>query len=86
MPCWELFEQQPKQYKESVLPSSVRARVGIEAGVRLGWDKWLGTEGKFVGVEKFGISGPAKEVFEEFGINAENVIKSAKESMKAADK
>lgn len=86
MPCWEIFQQQPEEYKESVLPSGVRARVGIEAGVRLGWDKWLGIEGEFVGVEKFGTSGPAKEVMQEYGITAENVIEKAKKSIKAAGK
>lgn len=81
MPCWEIFEQQSAEYKESVLPSNVKARIGIEAGVRLGWDKWLGTEGKFIGMDSFGVSGPQNEVFEKFGITVENVIKTAKESL-----
>jgi transketolase len=84
MPCWSLFQEQSAEYKESVIPSTVKARVAVEAGVRLGWDKWIGSYGEFVGIETFGISGPANEVFEKFGINAENVIKSAQKSIKTA--
>ncbi|NLK40541.1 MAG: transketolase, partial [Planctomycetes bacterium] len=71
MPCWELFEAQDAAYKESVIPSAVKARVGVEAGVRLGWDRWLGSCGEFVGMHTFGASGPFKVCFEKFGITAE---------------
>ncbi|MHC4157659.1 MAG: transketolase [Planctomycetota bacterium] len=84
MPCWELFEKQPQEYKDSVLPASVKVRVGIEAGVEHGWGKWLGSKGIFIGMSTFGASAPAKVCFEKFGITAENVVKAAKESI--ADK
>jgi len=81
MPCWELFEKQEQKYKESVIPPSVKARVGIEAGVELGWSKYLGDKGVFIGLSTFGASAPYKVCFEKFGITAENVIKAAKKSI-----
>lgn len=81
MPCWELFEKQPQEYKDSVLPPAVSARVGVEAGVELGWSKWLGEKGIFIGMSSFGASAPAKVCFEKFGITADNVVKAAKKSM-----
>jgi transketolase len=81
MPCWELFEKQSREYKDSVIPSQVKARVGIEAGVELGWSKWLGDKGVFVGMSSFGASAPAKICFEKFGITVENVLKAAKKSI-----
>ncbi len=84
MPCWELFEAQDAAYKESVIPSSVKARVGVEAGVRLGWDRWLGTDGEFVGMDSFGASAPFKTCFEKFGITADAVVAAAKKSMHSA--
>jgi transketolase len=81
MPCWELFEKQSQEYKDSVIPPQVKARVGIEAGVELGWSKWLGDKGIFVGMSSFGASAPAKICFEKFGITVDNVIASAKKSM-----
>ncbi|UCG48317.1 MAG: transketolase [Phycisphaerales bacterium] len=81
MPCWELFEKQSKRYRDSVLPPAVKARVGIEAGVELGWHKWLGEKGVFIGMSTFGASAPGKVCFEKFGITAANVVKAAKKSM-----
>jgi len=81
MPCWELFEKQSQEYKDSVIPPDVKARVGIEAGVELGWSKWLGDKGVFIGMSSFGASAPAKVCFEKFGITVENVIKAAKKSI-----
>jgi transketolase len=81
MPCWELFEKQEQKYKDSVIPPSVKARVGIEAGVELGWSKYLGDKGVFIGLSSFGASAPYKVCFEKFGITAENVIKAAKKSI-----
>jgi transketolase len=81
MPCWELFEKQPQEYKDSVLPPAVKARVGVEAGVELGWSKWLGDKGIFIGMSSFGASAPAKTCFEKFGITPDNVVKAAKKSM-----
>jgi transketolase len=81
MPCWELFERQSQEYKDSVLPPNVKVRIGIEAGVEKGWRKYLGREGVFVGMSSFGASAPAKVCFEKFGITAERVIEEAKKSL-----
>ena len=81
MPCWELFEKQSAEYKDSVLPPSVKARVGIEAGIEQGWNKYLGDKGIFIGMSSFGASAPAKTCFEKFGITTENVILAAKKSI-----
>ena len=81
MPCWELFEKQEQAYKDSVLPPETKARVGIEAGVELGWGKWLGDKGIFIGMSSFGASAPYKVCFEKFGITAEAVIAAAKKQL-----
>jgi len=81
MPCWELFEKQNAAYKESVLPASVKARVGVEAAVENGWWKYLGTNGEFVGMHTFGASGTFKDCFKNFGITTEAVVAAAKKSM-----
>jgi transketolase len=74
MPCWELFEQQDQAYRDQVLPPDVRSRVSIEAGVTLGWHKWVGSEGDCIGIDgRFGASAPAKTVFEHLGFTPENV-------------
>jgi transketolase len=81
MPSWELFEKQPQEYRDFVLPPSVKARVGVEAAVELGWCKWLGDKGVFVGMKTFGASAPGKVCFEKFGFTPENIVKAAKQSM-----
>jgi transketolase len=81
MPCWELFEQQDDGYKETVIPQSVKARVGVEAGVDNGWWKYLGDEGRFVGMHTFGASAPYKSCFENFGITTDAVVAAAKKSL-----
>jgi transketolase len=81
MPCWELFDKQDKAYQDSVLPPSVKARVGVEAGLRMGWDRWIGDNGEFVGMPGFGASGPFKTCFEKFGITTEAVLAAAKKSI-----
>ena len=83
MPCWDLFDEQSAEYKESVLPSAVRARVAVEAGTPIGWERYVGLEGRIVGQKQFGASGPAKEVFKHFGFSAENVVEHAKETIAA---
>ena len=81
MPCWELFEQQSATYRESVLcPDTVR--VGIEAAIGFGWDRYTGEKGAFVGMKGFGASGPYKEVYKHFGITAEHVAEVAKSALK----
>lgn len=78
MPCWELFDEQTEEYRESVLPKSVKARLAIEAGVSLGWSKYVGDAGDCLTVDKFGASAPAEVVFREYGFTVENVIEKAK--------
>lgn len=82
MPCWKLFDKQDDKYRNSVLPRDVKARVGIEAGVEMGWHKWLGEDGVFVGMSTFGASAPGKTCFQEFGITAEKVAEAAKALVK----
>ena len=79
MPCMEDFEAQSEKYKNGVLPKSVRARVAIEAGSPLGWYKYVGLDGKVIGMETFGASAPAAKLFEKFGFTVENVVNTVKE-------
>ncbi|GJW10858.1 transketolase, chloroplastic [Tanacetum coccineum] len=75
---WELFDEQSDEYKESVLPSSVTARVSIEAGSTFGWEKIVGAKGKAIGIDRFGASAPAGKIYKEYGITVEAVIEAAK--------
>lgn len=77
MPCWELFDAQSDAYRKSVLGNGT-AMVGVEAAMRFGWDKYLGPDGGFVGMNSFGASAPAPELYKHFGITAENVVAEAK--------
>ncbi|MEX0935919.1 MAG: transketolase [Gemmatimonadota bacterium] len=76
---WYLFSQQDTDYREHVLPSGVPARISVEAGVTLGWEKWIGSRGHAVGVDHFGASAPAERLFQEFGITDDAVITMARE-------
>jgi transketolase len=78
LPCWELFEEQSDEYRESVLPKAVTARVSIEAGVRTGWEKWVGTAGTVIGLDHFGASAPYERIYQEFGLTAEAVVAAAR--------
>jgi transketolase len=73
MPSWELFEQQPTEYKAEVLPPAVSARLAVEAGVSLGWERYVGLQGDIVGLNRFGASAPYKVLYEQFGFTGENV-------------
>lgn len=77
MPCWELFELQSEEYRESVLPSEVSARLSVEAGISLGWQRWIGSRGASVAIDHFGASAPGDELMERFGFTAENVAAQA---------
>jgi transketolase len=79
MPCWELFEQQDAAYKESVLPTSVTARVSIEMESVFGWDRYTGPKGKIIGMRSFGASAPLKDLLKKFGFELENVLAAVKE-------
>jgi transketolase len=77
MPCWELFERQSEAYRAGVLgPGTVR--VAVEAGVRQGWDRYLGADGGFVGMSGFGASAPAKDLYQHFSITADSVAEAAR--------
>lgn len=78
MPCFELFDDQTPAYRESVLPKAVTARVACEAGIRQGWDRYIGTEGHFVGMSSFGASAPYTQLYEHFKITPEQVAAHAK--------
>lgn len=78
MPCWELFEEQAEEYRESVLPSSVTARLAIEAGVRQGWDRYAGAGGDVICLDRFGASAPGEVALRNFGFNVENVVARAR--------
>ena len=75
---WELFDEQDQAYQESVLPARVTKRIAVEAGVRQGWDKYLGSSGVFIGMSSFGASAPYKQLYEHFGITNERVVAAAK--------
>ena len=79
LPCWEIFEQQDQAYRDEVLPPGVTARLAIEEGTPLGWEKWVGTEGRIMGMTTFGQSAPFKDVEAEFGFTVDNVTKVARE-------
>ena len=81
MPCWENFDAQDAAYKESVLPSAVTARVSVEAGITFGWEKYVGTKGTSVGIDSFGASGPASDLFKHFGITPENVAEAVRKQL-----
>ena len=76
MPSWELFDDQPQEYKDKVLPENVTARVAIEAGATQGWHKYVGMNGKVIGLDHFGASAPINDLFTNFGITAESVVKA----------
>jgi transketolase len=77
MPCWELFEQQPADYRDEVLPPDVKARLSVEPGVALGWKQWVGDRGDSISIEHFGASAPGTTVLENFGYNLDNVVARA---------
>ncbi|MGD1045615.1 MAG: transketolase [Bacteroidota bacterium] len=79
MPSWELFERQTKEYRDSVLPPNIKKRIAVEAAVSMGWEKYIGDAGRFVGMHSFGASAPVDAVFKHFGFTVENVVKAAKE-------
>ncbi|MFM9153647.1 MAG: transketolase-like TK C-terminal-containing protein, partial [Methylocystis sp.] len=75
MPCWELFEAQTENYRKKILGSA--PRIGIEAAVRLGWDRWIGENGTFIGMHGFGASAPANQLYQHFRITADSIVTEA---------
>jgi transketolase len=77
MPSWELFEAQPRDYREAVLPSAVRARISVEAGITLGWERYVGLDGKAIGIDRFGASAPGPELYRRLGLTSDRIVHEA---------
>ena len=84
MPCWELFEQQDQAYRERVLPPNVPARVSVEAGSVIGWDRYVGSGGAIIGMHTLGSSAPIKDLMKKFGFTHEKVVEAARQVMAKA--
>ena len=78
-PSWELFSKQDQDYQEAVLPPSVTPRISVEAGVTLGWERWVGTSGRMIGVDQYGTSAPYQTIFQNYGLTIENIVKQSLE-------
>ena len=81
-PSWELFDRQPKEYRNSVIPPNIKARISVEAGVKQGWEKYTGDYGEAVSIEKFGASAPLNVLMEKYGFTPENIVETAKRMLK----
>jgi len=77
-PSWKLFSEQSKEYQDSILPPSVKARLVVEAGVRHGWERWIGFEGDMISIDRFGSSAPSSVLFKKFGFSPENIVERAR--------
>lgn len=82
MPCMDIYDEQPDEYKEQVLPKNVRARVGVEALSEFGWGKYIGLDGEFIGMKSFGASAPGSKLFEHFGITTDAVVDAVRRVIK----
>ena len=78
MPSWEIFEKQNKFYKQAIFPKDIRARVSIEAGATIGWEKYVGLDGATIGMDSFGASAPGDTVLEKFGFTVENIVSTSR--------
>jgi transketolase len=84
MPCWELFDRQPPEYREEVLPRAVKARIAVEQASTLGWDRYVGDGGAVIGMHTFGASAPLKQLLTNFGFTPEHLSQVARELVAAA--
>ncbi|WP_457552116.1 transketolase [Desulfobacula sp.] len=82
MPSWELFEKAPAPYRERILPTRMKKRMAVEAGISMGWEKYIGPEGKIIGIDKFGASAPGGRVLKEYGFSVENIVNNAIDLLK----
>ena len=73
MPCWELFDAQPKEYRDSIIPIRGAMKISFEAGITLGWERYIGPNGLSIGLDRFGASAPGKDLAEEFGFTPKKV-------------
>jgi transketolase len=78
MPSWDLFEAQPQSYRDEVLPPQAAARLAVELGVRQGWDRYVGTRGDMLGVDRYGASAPAQVLLEKYGFTVDDVVDRAR--------
>jgi transketolase len=78
MPSWELFDKQPQAYRDEVLPPNIHARLAIEAGVTLGWERYVGDKGDVIGLDRYGASAPVQVVMEKLGFTAANAVERVK--------
>jgi transketolase len=78
MPCWELFERQDEAYRAEVLPPHVAAKVVLEAGVRQGWDRWVGNGAAFITIDRFGASAPYEVLYQKYGLTVDRVVAEAR--------
>jgi transketolase len=79
MPSWEILEQQPDDYRENVSPSAIKARIAIEQGSTFGWERYIGSSGRIVGMKTFGASAPLKALLSKFGFEPSRIVTIAKE-------
>ena len=86
MPSWELFELQDQTYRNSVLPPDITARVSVEAGSVIGWDRYVGRDGAKIGMRTFGSSAPIKDLMKKFGFTPEKILAAAKEQIAKSKK
>jgi transketolase len=82
LPSWELFDRQSGEYREYVLPRDVKVRIAIEAGIKIGWEHYVGLDGEVIGMEGFGASAPSPLLYDKFGITAEEVVWLAREMIR----
>ena len=84
MPSWELFDEQDEVYRASVLPPHIKARIAVEQGSTLGWERYTGSTGSIIGMRTFGASAPLKELQKKFGFTPDRIVAAAKEQLKKA--
>ena len=84
MPSWELFDDQPQEYRDRVLPPAVTARVSVEQASTFGWAKYVGTTGHSIGMRSFGASAPLKDLVKKFGFTPESVVTAAREQLRGS--
>jgi transketolase len=82
LPSWHLFSQQDRSYRDQVLPPAITARVSIEAGSTFGWERWVGSTGRSIGLDRFGASAPAEILFEKFGFTVDSVVTAVEEILR----
>jgi len=82
LPSWEIFDRQPQEYRDKVLPPHIKTKLAVEAGIKLGWEHYVGLEGKVIGMETFGASAPGPVLYEKFGFTPANIVAVAREMVK----